>query len=108
MIKGANTLMAGFELSLNGYFWETPILLRNALEEFASAWDIVHNPERLEIWKANKNFKSTDSISNAKEINPVIGPFYGLLSQMYTHINKNNASPSFVVVEDGLKFNFLD
>lgn len=107
MTKGANTLMAGFELSLNGYLWEPPILLRNALEGFASAWDIVHNPERLEMWKANKNFKSTDSISKAKEINPVIGPFYGLLSQMYTHINQKNASPSFVLVEDDPKLQFF-
>lgn len=61
MTKGANTLMAGFELSLNGYLWEPPILLRNALEVFASAWDIIHNPKRLELWQDHKSFKSTGS-----------------------------------------------
>lgn len=105
--KGANTLMAGFELSLNGYLWEPPILLRNALEGFASAWDIVHNPKRLEMWKANKNFKSTDSITNAKKINPKIGTFYGLLSNMYAHIKQINATPSFVLLEDNPKLQFF-
>lgn len=28
MTKGANTLMASFELALNGYFWEPPNLLK--------------------------------------------------------------------------------
>ena len=107
MTKGANTLMAGFELSLNGYLWEPPILLRNALEGFASAWDIVHNPKRLEMWKANKYFKSTDSITNAKEIISIIGPFYGLLSNMYAHIKQENASPSFVLLEDNPKLQFF-
>src|SRR3989304_6786262 len=107
MTKGANTLMAGFELSLNGYLWEPPILLRNALEGFASAWDIVHNPKRLEMWKANKYFKSTDSITNAKEIISIIGPFYRLLSNMYAHIKQENASPSFVLLEDNPKLQFL-
>lgn len=107
MTKGANTLMAGFELSLNGYLWEPPILLRNALEGFASAWDIVHNPKRLELWKDNRSFKSSGSITNAKEIIPVIGSFYGLLSNMYTHITQLNASPSFVLVDDNPKLQFF-
>ncbi len=107
MTKGANTLMAGFELSLNGYFWEPPILLRNVLEGFASAWDIIHNPKRMELWKDHKSFKSTVSITNAKEINPVIGPFYGLLSNIYTHTSQLNASPSVVLVEDDPKLQFF-
>ena len=107
MIKGANTLMASFELSLNGYFWEPPNLLRNALEGFASAWDIMHNPKRLESWKDYKSFKSTVSITNAKEINPVIGPFYGLLSNFYMHTSQLNASPSFVLVEDKPELQFF-
>jgi hypothetical protein len=107
MTKGTNTLMAGLELSLNGYFWEPPILLRNALEGFASAWDIIHNPKRFEIWKANKKFKSTDSISNAKEINPALGQVYGLFSDMYTHIKPDTASPSFVFVEGKPELQFF-
>lgn len=107
MTKGANTLMASFELSLNGYFWEPPILLRNALEGFATAWDILHNPERLESWKDHKNFKSTVSITNAKEINPAIGPFYGLLSNIYTHTSQLNASPSFVLVDGTPELQFF-
>ena len=107
MTKGVNTLMASFELSLNGYFWEPPNLLRNALEGFASAWDIIHNPKRLELWKDHKSFKSTVSITNAKEINRVIGPLYGLLSNIYTHTSPLNASPSFVLLEDNPKLQFF-
>src|SRR5450759_2332122 len=36
MTKGTNTLMAAFELSLCGYLWEPLILLRSALEGFAT------------------------------------------------------------------------
>lgn len=107
MTKGANTLMASFELSLNGYYCEPHILLRNALEVFASAWDIMHNPKRLEAWKKNKNFKSTISITNAKEVNSDIGPFYGMLSNIYTHPSKLNFSPSFVLVEGKPKLQFF-
>ena len=100
MTKEASTLMAAFELSLNGYFWEPPILLRNAIEGFASAWDIVHNPNRFKIWKVNKKFKSTDSISNIKKEIAPIGEMYGMLSNMYTHIKEMNFAPAFVLAEN--------
>lgn len=80
MTKGANTLMAGFELVLTGYMWEPPILFRSALEGFAVAWDVVHNDPRFAAWKASKKFDSTDSISNLKKAIEPIGKMYGLLS----------------------------
>lgn len=33
MTKGTNTLLATFELSLNGYLWEPAILLRTLLRD---------------------------------------------------------------------------
>lgn len=107
MTKGANTLMAAFELVLSGYLWEPPILLRNALEGFASAWDIVHNETRFKAWQAKNKFSSTDSIANLKKAIEPIGPMYGLLSNMYAHINPLNASPSFVVVDNEPKPQFF-
>ena len=104
MTKGANTLMAGFELVIGGYMWEPPILFRSALEGFAVAWDIVHNPVRFDLWKKRKTFHSTDSISNLKkEIEP-IGKMYGYLSNMHVHTGSINSSPPMTSAE---KFQFF-
>lgn len=105
MTKGANTLVAAFELSLNGYLWEPSILLRSALEGCVAAWDIVHNPSRFATWKSGK-FESTGSISNAKEVAPEIGRLWGHLSNMNVHTSPLNSSPSMLTVEDEIKFQF--
>lgn len=107
MTKGANTLMAAFELSLSGYLWEPSILLRSALEGFATAWDLVHNGPRFELWKAKRKFDSTDSITNVKEVSDEIGKLYGYLSKFSVHTNPINSSPSMVVVEQEPKFQFF-
>ena len=107
MTKGANTVMAAFELVLNGYLWEPPILFRNALEGFASAWDVVHNEKRFQLWKKKGKFSSTDSISNLKKSIEPIGQMYGLLSNMYAHISPINASPSFVISDGEPKLQFF-
>ncbi len=96
MLKGTNALMAGFELVTGGYLWEPPILFRNALEGFASAWDIVHNPKRFELWVKEKKFNSTDSISNLKKSIEPVGQMYGFLSNMYTHLSPINATPPLI------------
>jgi hypothetical protein len=107
MRKGANTLMAGFELVIGGYMWEPAILFRSALEGFAVAWDIVHNPARFEAWKKQKSFNSTDSISNLKkEIEP-IGKMYGYLSNMHVHTRPINSSPSMTSAETFQFFGLL-
>lgn len=93
MTKGANTLMAGFELVIGGYMWEPPILFRSALEGFAAAWDIVHNPARFDLWKKRKPFQSTDSISNLKKAIGSVGKMYGYLSNMHVHTAPINSSP---------------
>jgi hypothetical protein len=106
MTKGANTIMAAFELALSGYFWEPPILCRNALEGFASAWDIVHNETRFTTWKTKKKFDSTDSISNLKKAIEPIGVLYGLMSKP-VHTKPENASPSCVMSDDEVKLQFF-
>jgi hypothetical protein len=107
MTRGANTLMAAFVLVLGGYLWEPPILFRNALEGFASAWDVVHNEQRLEVWKGKRKFSSTDSITNLKKEYEPIGQMYGLLSNMYAHISPINASPSVVMSGGEPKLQFF-
>ncbi len=100
MTKGANTLGAAFELSLGGYFWEPSTLLRVALETFAVAWDIVHNPKGFQSWLSLKKFESTKSVSNAKEVSDVIGKLNGLLSKMNVHINPLNSSPAMFQADE--------
>jgi hypothetical protein len=102
MSKGTNSLAAAFELTLSGYMWEPPTLLRVALETFSVGWDIVHNTDRFQSWSKDKKFDSTRSISNAKEISEVIGNLNGLLSKMNVHINPTNSSPA-MFLEDSPK-----
>jgi hypothetical protein len=108
MTKSANSLMAAFEIVLTGYLWESKVLFRNALEGFATAWDIVQNEARFILWSKNNNkFHSTDSVSNLKkEIEP-FGKMYGFLSNMYVHTNPVNASPSYLVIDGEPKLQFF-
>lgn len=106
MKKGTNTLAAAFELTLNGYLWEPPGLLRIALETFSVAWDIVHNPDRFDQWRNQKKFESTLSISRAKEVSPSIGQLNGMLSKMNIHISPINSSPAMIQAEEP-QFQFL-
>jgi hypothetical protein len=107
MTKGANTLMAGFELVLSGYMWEPPILFRSALEGFAVAWDIVDNEKRFDTWKTRKKFASTDSISNLKKAIEPVGKMYGFLSSMYVHTGLLNSSPAMIVSDAKPEFQFF-
>jgi len=107
MTKGANTLMAAFELALNGYMWEPPVLFRSALEGFASAWDIVHNDTRFTIWRTGKKFDSADSITNLKKAIEPVGKMYGFLSNMHVHTSPLNSSPSMVLSDQEPKLQFF-
>ena len=107
MTKNANTLMAGFELAIGGYMWEPPILFRSAFEGFAVAWDIVHNPQRFELWKGSKGFHSPDSISNLKKAIEPVGKMYGFLSNMYVHTAPINSSPPMSSTGGEPKFQFF-
>tara|TARA_R110002073_G_scaffold314364_1_gene486639 strand:+ start:120 stop:884 length:765 start_codon:yes stop_codon:yes gene_type:complete len=104
MVKAVNTLGAAFELTLCGYWWEPPGLMRTAIETFAVGWDIVHNPTRFTEWKNDRKFKSTISISNVGEVIPNIGRLYGLLSDLHVHTSPLNSSPFMFRGEPDPKF----
>lgn len=101
MTKNANTLVAGFELAIIGYTAEPFILHRSALEGFATAWDLVHNPERFTDWRQSKNFGSTASIANLKREIPVIGRMYGFLSNLKVHTAPINSLPAIFQLQAG-------
>ena len=107
MTKGANTLMASFELVLIGYMKEFEVLLRSALEGFAVAWDVVNNADRFNAWKNEKKFDSTESISRLKkEIEPV-GKLYGYMSNIHVHTTPKNSAPSMFLDGESRKFQFF-
>ena len=107
MKKGANSLMAGFELILTGYIGESEVLFRSALERFAVAWDVVHNPDRFAAWKAGRKFDSTDSISRLKKDVDPVGKLYGYLSNMHVHTTPENSSPSMFIEGGVWTFQFF-
>jgi len=101
MTKNANTLVAGFELAITGYTEEPFILQRSALEGFATAWDLVHNPERFTAWRRSKKFDSTASISKLNREIPAVGRMYGFLSNMKVHTAPINSVPAIFQSETG-------
>lgn len=100
MTKGVNTMMAGFELALSGYYWEPPILFRNAVEGCATAWDVAQNEKSFALWQSNKPFKSADSISMLAKEDKVYGKIWGHLSNMNVHTTQANSSPAMFLIDD--------
>lgn len=104
MTKGVNTMMAGFELALSGYYWEPPILFRNAVEGYAAAWDVAQNKKRFTLWQSNKTFKSADSISMLAKEDKIYGKLWGHLSNMNVHTMQANSSPAMFRLDGGPTF----
>ncbi|MBU1349714.1 MAG: hypothetical protein ABIJ23_03705 [Candidatus Magasanikbacteria bacterium] len=91
-----NTYLSGIELVRLGYSKEPPMIMRNVLEIFASAYDIHVHPEKLDILRNNpKKFFSTKSITIVKNIHPVIGRMYGSLSDQFTHVSILHSVPHY-------------
>jgi hypothetical protein len=64
------------------------MLIRNALETFAVAYDFHENPEHYKTFMSNpKKFDSTRSIAEIKKVHTFIGQLYGQLSSQFTHIS---------------------
>jgi hypothetical protein len=91
---GLNTLLAALDLYRGGYMREPQMLIRDALEIFAAAYDIFVNESRYELLKAgSKDFNSADSIKEVKKLHPIVAQFYGLLSQHFTHVSTLHLLP---------------
>jgi hypothetical protein len=99
MTKAVNTMMAGFELALSGYYWEPPILFRNAVEGCATAWDVAQNENSFTLWQSSKPFKSADSISMLAKEDKLYGKIWGHLSNMNVHTTQLNSSPTAFLID---------
>lgn len=91
---GLNTIMAAMDLLRRGYHKEPMMLLRDAIETFSSAYDIHVNPQKLPSIQAYPHtFDSKKSIAIATKVQPMIGRFYGLLSEQFTHVSTMHTIP---------------
>jgi len=87
-----NTSIASIEIFRRGYLKEPPMLSRNILEIVGTAYDIHLHPEKLTLFRAGR-YKSTESIGIVKKIHPIIGKTYGVLSEMFAHVNRLHSLP---------------
>src|SRR5271168_2309192 len=91
---GLNTLLAALSLFRMGYPREPHMLTRNALEIFATAYDIAANRDRfVMLIKTPRKFDSTDSIKEVKKVHPIVAQFYGALSDKFTHVSVLHLMP---------------
>ena len=77
---------------------EVLTLLRVALEASCTALQISRNEEALRRYIAGK-YKSTNAVTFAKTLLPIVGEIYGALSQAAIHINQVAYGPRIEEVE---------
>ena len=91
---GLNTILSAVDLFRRGYSKEPQMLLRDALETFAAAYDVHKDINKFKQLTENpKDFDSTKSIKVVKEIHPILGNFYGILSGSFAHVSTMHTVP---------------
>ncbi len=96
LTKSINSILASYELCMEGYIIESGVLLRHIIEAICVSYDIYINEDRFKDFFYNKEkFKSTKSIKPTKNLIPEIGNIYGILSEFNTHISTLNCFPNF-------------
>lgn len=106
LTKSINSILASYELCIEGYIIESGVLLRHIIEAICVGYDIYVNEDRFKDFFYNKEkFKSTKSIKTTKNLIPEIGIIYGILSEFNTHISTLNCFPNFTKVKgDNVEF----
>lgn len=92
-----NTIFSAIDLLRRGYSKEPQMLMRNALETFSAAYDLHVHPEKLTQLLEGKRFGSTASITEAKKVHKIIGQWYGMLSEEFTHVGRLHLVPHHVI-----------
>ncbi len=91
---GLNTILAGVDLFRRGYNKEPQMLLRDALEIFASAYEIHKDINKYkQLVNDPQSYDSTKSIKVVKEIHPILGHYYGILSDRFAHVSTMHLVP---------------
>ena len=106
LTKSINSILASYELCVEGYIIESGVLLRHIIEAICVSYDIYINEDRFKDFLYNKEkFKSTKSIEPTKNLIPEIGIIYGILTEFNTHISTLNCFPNLTKVKgDNVEF----
>lgn len=99
-IKSLEILVSAFHLACHRQVIEAFALIRLALESGASAFHIVKCENTFTRY-CNGDYKSTNSISYAKKVVPIIGEIWGELSQTAVHIHPKSHGPFYQHSDDG-------
>jgi hypothetical protein len=91
---GTNTIISSLELFRRGYHIEPLVILRHSLEIISTGYWAHEDPQIAKNLSQNKSIRSTESITKAKTIQPIIGPMYGMLSQKIVHISTLHSVPT--------------
>lgn len=87
-----NNILASLNLFRTGFLHQSPVLLRNAIEEACTAFDFYLDNSKLDAYRKG-NYSSTRSITVAKKIDPEIGKWWGGLSGLFSHVSLIHSLP---------------
>ena len=91
LLSSATTaFMASVEVARHGFRRPFGAMARNLMETLATVLHIVVDPDALNKFNAG-TLKSTKSVTVADKVLPLFGRQYGMLSNLFVHINKSHA-----------------
>jgi hypothetical protein len=89
-----NTFGAAVILLRHGLYKQAMVLIRQVVEISSTMIHIVTDPDDKAIERfASGKYESSKSVGQAKKAVPIIGHFWGFLSNTYVHINAMNSEP---------------
>ena len=90
LASATTAFMASLEVARHGFRRPYGAMARNIVETLAMVLHIVVDPTALSQFNAGR-LQSTKSITAAKKVLPPFGSHYGMLSNLFVHINKSHA-----------------
>lgn len=85
LFNSLNSMVAGADLLRRGYRLQPGAVLRTALEQVATAVRVFLNPAELQKLRTGR-LKSSESPGKVKQVLPIVGRAYGLLSNQFAHV----------------------
>ncbi len=90
LASATTAFMASVEVARHGFRHSFGAMARNIMETLATVLHIVVDPNALNKFNADA-LKSTKSVTIADKVLPLFGRQYGMLSDLFVHINKSHA-----------------
>jgi len=90
LLSATTAFMASVEVARHGFRRPYGAMARTILETLATVLHIVVEPAALGKFNAG-TLRSTKSVTVAEKVLPLFGRQYGMLSDLFVHINKSHA-----------------